>query len=91
MTADQKVAVTKYDEVTQSLDLARDLFKQIQTIVTTTEKEQKKNARRVSTDCLVWKRERENISLFMFFLLNFCLFSYLGRHPSVTNGNGQGT
>ncbi|XP_044735987.1 caprin homolog [Chrysoperla carnea] len=46
LNQDQKVAVAKYDEVSQTLEFARDLCKQFHNIVTVSEKEAKKLARR---------------------------------------------
>lgn len=46
LNQDQKVAVAKYDEVVQTLDFARDLCKQFQTIAAVADKESKKVARK---------------------------------------------
>lgn len=46
LSADQKQAVAKYDEVMQCLDFARDLTKQMIQLSNNAEKEQKKLARR---------------------------------------------
>uniref|UniRef100_A0A6B2EJZ2 Putative translation initiation factor if-2 n=1 Tax=Phlebotomus kandelakii TaxID=1109342 RepID=A0A6B2EJZ2_9DIPT len=46
LTTDQKSAVSKYDEVTQCLDFARELFKQVLAISAMWEKDQKKVARK---------------------------------------------
>lgn len=48
LTADQKNAVSKYDECLTSLELARELCKQFQSIATVANKEAKKEAKRVS-------------------------------------------
>lgn len=47
LSADQLTAVSKYDEVAQVLEFARDFVKLINTVSTTAEKEQRKTARRV--------------------------------------------
>ncbi|XP_014355575.2 caprin homolog [Papilio machaon] len=46
LNTDQKVAVAKYDEVVQTLDFARDLSKQITAIVSSAEREAKKQAKK---------------------------------------------
>uniref|UniRef100_A0A7G3ACP3 Putative caprin n=1 Tax=Lutzomyia longipalpis TaxID=7200 RepID=A0A7G3ACP3_LUTLO len=46
LTTDQKIAVSKYDEVTQCLDFARELFKQVHAISAMWEKDQKKVVRK---------------------------------------------
>ncbi|XP_059608622.1 caprin homolog [Phlebotomus argentipes] len=46
LTTDQKIAVSKYDEVTQCLDFARELFKQVHAISAMWDKDQKKVARK---------------------------------------------
>lgn len=46
MSSEQKAAVSKYDEVTSTLDLAREFFKQIQGVAVQTEKDLKKTAKR---------------------------------------------
>lgn len=46
LNQDQKVAVAKYDEVVQTLDFARDLCKQFQSIAAVADKEAKKVARK---------------------------------------------
>uniref|UniRef100_A0A1B0DQH5 Caprin-1 dimerization domain-containing protein n=1 Tax=Phlebotomus papatasi TaxID=29031 RepID=A0A1B0DQH5_PHLPP len=46
LTQDQKIAVSKYDEVTQCLDFARELFKQVHAISAMWEKDQKKVVRK---------------------------------------------
>lgn len=47
VNADQKAALSKYGEVSQTLEFARDMFKQIQQITTVSEKEQKKKQKKV--------------------------------------------
>lgn len=47
VNADQKAALSKYGEVAQTLEFARDMFKQIQQITTVSEKEQKKKQKKV--------------------------------------------
>uniref|UniRef100_A0A1L8DAE4 Putative caprin n=1 Tax=Nyssomyia neivai TaxID=330878 RepID=A0A1L8DAE4_9DIPT len=46
LTTDQKIAVSKYDEVTQCLDFARELFKQVHAISAMWDKDQKKVVRK---------------------------------------------
>ncbi|XP_023942768.1 caprin homolog [Bicyclus anynana] len=46
LNGDQRVAVAKYDEVAQTLEFARDLFKQITTVATVAEREAKKQAKK---------------------------------------------
>lgn len=46
MNNDQKVAVAKYDEVVQTLEFARDLCKQFNSIAAIAEKDAKKLARK---------------------------------------------
>ncbi|GAB0087889.1 hypothetical protein DMENIID0001_022460 [Sergentomyia squamirostris] len=46
LTPDQKIAVSKYDEVTQCLDFAKELFKQVHAISAMWEKDQKKVVRK---------------------------------------------
>ncbi|XP_068627865.1 caprin homolog [Battus philenor] len=46
LNTDQKVAVAKYDEVAQTLEFARDLSKQIYAIVSSAEREAKKQAKK---------------------------------------------
>lgn len=46
MNSDQKTAVAKYDEVLQTLDITRDLYKQIANIANDYVKQQKKLARK---------------------------------------------
>lgn len=43
----QKLAITRYDEVLQSLDFAKELCKQFQNIVNVANKEAKKEIRKV--------------------------------------------
>lgn len=50
LTTDQKIAVSKYDEVTQCLDFARELFKQVHAISAMWDKDQKKVVRKVSQE-----------------------------------------
>lgn len=49
LTADQEVAISKYEEVVQCLLCTQELLKQIQGISVFWDKEQKKLARKVST------------------------------------------
>lgn len=51
LTADQEVAVKKYEEVVQCLLCAQDLLKQIQCIFVVYEKEQKNSQRKVGSCC----------------------------------------
>lgn len=46
LNADQKTAVAKYDEVQQTLDITRELYKQIVGISNDAAKQQKKLARK---------------------------------------------
>ncbi|XP_045492281.1 caprin-1 [Colias croceus] len=46
LNSDQKIAVAKYDEVAQTLEFARDLSKQVNSIVVSAEREAKKQAKR---------------------------------------------
>ncbi|KAG7305554.1 hypothetical protein JYU34_009634 [Plutella xylostella] len=46
LNADQRVAVAKYDEVSQTLEFARDLAKQMASIAVSAEREAKKQAKR---------------------------------------------
>lgn len=46
LNSDQKTAVAKYDEVLQTLDITRDLYKQIVAIANDAVKQQKKLARK---------------------------------------------
>lgn len=46
LNSDQKTAVAKYDEVIQTLDFAKDLYKQFLAIASASEKESKKLARK---------------------------------------------
>lgn len=46
LSNDQKVAVSKYNEVTQTLEFAREFQKQIQQIATVSEKELKKKQKK---------------------------------------------
>ncbi|CAG9792050.1 unnamed protein product [Diatraea saccharalis] len=46
LNSDQKVAVAKYDEVAQTLEFARDLAKQVTSIVTAAERDAKKQAKK---------------------------------------------
>ena len=48
LSADQKVAVSKYDEVAQTLDFAREISKQIMQVATASEKDAKKKQKKVS-------------------------------------------
>lgn len=48
LSADMKVAVSKYGEVAQTLDFAREFSKQILQIATQSEKDQKKKQKKVS-------------------------------------------
>lgn len=63
LNADQKIAVAKYDEVAQTLEFARDLSKQITSIAISTEREAKKQAKKV---CIIILR----------YCTCFCVFSY---------------
>lgn len=49
LSADKKVAVLKYDEVTMTLDFAREFSKQIEKVVATSEKDLKKKQKRDET------------------------------------------
>lgn len=49
ISAEQKVAVSKYGEVAQTLEFAREFSKQILQIATATEKEQKKKQKKDET------------------------------------------
>lgn len=49
LTADQKVAVSKYDEVAMTLEFAREFSKQIVQIVNVAEKDQKKKQKKDET------------------------------------------
>lgn len=49
LTADQKVAVSKYDEVAMTLEFAREFSKQIVQIVNVAEKDQKKRQKKDET------------------------------------------
>lgn len=53
LTADQEVAISKYDEVVQCLLCAQDLLKGIQGIAVTWDKEQKNVQRKVSPSLLL--------------------------------------
>jgi caprin-1 len=46
LNADQKTAVAKYNEVTQTLEFARDIYKQFLGIAVVSEKEAKKQAKK---------------------------------------------
>ncbi|GBP39113.1 Caprin homolog [Eumeta japonica] len=46
LNSDQKIAVAKYDEVAQTLEFTRELFKQITAIVTAADREAKKQAKK---------------------------------------------
>lgn len=46
LSADQKVAVSKYDEVAMSLDFAREFAKQIEKIIISSEKDLKKKQKK---------------------------------------------
>ncbi|XP_034825159.1 caprin homolog [Maniola hyperantus] len=46
LNGDQKVAVAKYDEVVQTLEFARDMFKQVVTVATVAERDAKKQAKK---------------------------------------------
>lgn len=48
LSADQRAAVSKFDAVISTLDFARDLFKQLQQFTKDAEKEQRKQARKVT-------------------------------------------
>lgn len=50
LNSDQKIAVAKYDEVLQTLDNTRDLYKQIITIANDSVKQQKKQARKEAVE-----------------------------------------
>ncbi|KAL6444445.1 hypothetical protein ACFW04_001945 [Cataglyphis niger] len=50
LNSDQKIAVAKYDEVLQTLDNTRDLYKQIVTIANDSVKQQKKQARKEAVE-----------------------------------------
>ncbi|XP_011708095.1 PREDICTED: caprin homolog [Wasmannia auropunctata] len=50
LNADQKTAVAKYDEVLQTLDITRDLYKQIVNIANDAVKQQKKLARKEAVE-----------------------------------------
>lgn len=49
LSADQKVAILKYDEVAMTLDFAREFAKQIEKIVVTSEKDLKKKQKKDET------------------------------------------
>lgn len=50
LNADQKTAVAKYDEVLQTLDIMRDMYKQIVNIANDSAKQQKKLARKEAAE-----------------------------------------
>lgn len=50
LNTDQKTAVAKYDEVQQTLEITRDLQKQIQSIFNDATKQQKKLARKEAAE-----------------------------------------
>lgn len=50
LSADQRTAVSKYDAVISTLDFARDLVKQLQQFIKDSEKEQRKQARKVGVN-----------------------------------------
>ena len=50
LNSDQKIAVAKYDEVSQTLDITRDLYKQIINIANDSAKQQKKLARKEAVE-----------------------------------------
>lgn len=50
MNHDQKIAVAKYDEVVQTLDLTRELCKQVVGIANDAAKQQKKLARKEAVE-----------------------------------------
>lgn len=49
LSADKKIAILKYDEVAMTLDFAREFAKQIEKIVSTSEKELKKKQKKDET------------------------------------------
>lgn len=49
LSADKKVAILKYDEVTMTLEFSRELAKQIEKIINNTEKDQKKKQKKDET------------------------------------------
>lgn len=61
MSADQKVAVSKYDEVAMTLDFAREFSKQIMQIAAASEKDLKKKQKKVIFIFL--KIKKKHISL----------------------------
>lgn len=55
MSADRKIAVSKYGEVTQTLEFAREFSKQILQIATVSEKELKKKQKKVTVFSVYFK------------------------------------
>lgn len=89
LSAEQKVAVSKYDEVAQQLELARDIAKQFMQIAAASEKEQKKQQRRQA----VQRAQAETVKLREVFIINDNLSKLCGgsdevRDDFLTGSNG---
>lgn len=63
LNADQRVAVAKYDEVSQTLEFARDLAKQMASIAVSAEREAKKQAKRVHICRHIYSYNARNLYL----------------------------
>lgn len=65
LNADQKTAVAKYDEVLQTLDITKELYKQIVSIAHDAAKQQKKLARKEAIERTQQDIAKVNVSIFV--------------------------
>ncbi|XP_014213219.1 caprin homolog isoform X2 [Copidosoma floridanum] len=87
LNSDQKTAVAKYDEVQQTLDITKDLYKAINTIATDAIKQQKKLARKEAAERMQQDIAKvREVLLIQDTLMNMCAQGVREDFLNGTNG-----
>jgi len=85
LNSDQKTAVARYDEVLQTLDITRDLYKQIVNIGNDAVKQQKKLARKEVVERMQQDIAKVYIDIYIYIHIYIYMYEYISIFFTCTN------